>query len=484
MAKINQILDKYASIQQLYRELNAIIESSYDGLMITDQRGKIIIVNQALARICGLEAAYFEDKTAARLYEEGVLRSESLTLRALKEKRPVTGTQKLHNNKEVIVTSSPVYDDDCNVLRVVTNVRDITEISQLKEEARVSALLATRYQAELTNFTAEYLRQHKIIAVSPAMVEVLNLVVRAARTDVTVLLLGESGAGKEVLARMIHNISQRVHTGSFIKINCGAIPENLLESELFGYEPGSFTGASPKGKPGMFEIANHGTLLLDEIADLPLNLQVKLLRVLQEQEVYRIGATSSVKLDVRIIASTNRNIEAQMREGLFRRDLYYRLNVLPIEAPPLRERVEDILPLAEHFIQLYNEKYGMKRRLDPQAVTLLEEYDWPGNVRELQNVLERLLVVSDDPVIPAAQVRKELAKYRAKGKSPVSVHSLLPLKEAKNMLEKQLIELAFDSYPSVRKVAEVLGIDRSNVARKVAKYGIKTVVPGRRPARV
>jgi len=482
--KMDNIWDKFASVQQLYRELNAIIESSFDGLMITDSKGRIIRINQALARICGLDASHIEGKYANNLFKNGIILCESIAVKALKEKRTVTSMQKLNNNdKEVMVTGNPIFDEQGNVTRVVTNIRDITELNRLKEEVtelnrlkeevKVSKLLATRYQAEVTNFMAECLRKDKIIAESPGMVKTLNLVVKAARTDATVLILGESGVGKEVIARVIHNASQRLCTGGFIKINCGAIPENLLESELFGYEPGAFTGANPKGKPGMFEIANHGTLLLDEIGDLPLNLQVKLLRILQEQEVYRIGATRSNKFDVRIIASTNRNIEEQVQEGSFREDLFYRLNVLSIEVPPLRKRKEDILPLAKQFISLYNEKYGVERRIAPQAIPILEGYHWPGNVRELQNVLERLLVMSDEEVIPAAQVQNELTKNRAKYKSPVSVNELIPLKDAKEILEKQLISMAFECCPSARKVAEVLGIDHSNIIRKTAKYGIK-----------
>lgn len=471
--EIDSISDKFASVQQLCRELNAIIESSFDGLMITDHKGRIIRINQSLARICRLDASHIEGKYADKLFKNGIILCESIAVKALKEKRTVTGMQKLNNGKEVMVTGNPVFDDKGNVARVVTNIRDITELSQLQEEVKVSKLLATRYQAEITNFMAECLRKDKIIAESPGMVRALNLVVRAARTDATVLILGESGVGKEVIARVIHNTSQRLCTGGFIKINCGAIPENLLESELFGYEPGAFTGASPKGKPGMFEVADRGTLLLDEISELPLNLQVKLLRVLQEQEVYRIGATRSIKLDVRIIASTNRNIEEQVQKGSFREDLFYRLNVLPIEVPPLRERKEDILPLTKHFIYLYNEKYGVERRLAQQAIPILEEYHWPGNVRELQNVLERLLVMSDEEVIPAAQVQNELMKNKAKYKSPVSVNELIPIKDAKEILEKQLIAMAFDCCQSARKVAEVLGLDHSNIVRKAAKYGIR-----------
>ncbi len=470
---VEKISHQLASVQQLYREQEAIIESSFDGVMITDQEGRGIRINQALARLTGLEASNFEGKYINDLFENGIFLCESITVKALREKRTVTSVQKVFNGKEVLVTGNPIFDAEGKVSRVVTNVRDVTELSQLKEEVKVSKLLATRYQTELSQLMTEQLKKDKVIAESPVMVKTLKLVMRATRTDASVLILGESGVGKEVLARVIHSTSHRAGTGSFIQINCGAIPENLLESELFGYEPGAFTGASPKGKPGMFEIADRGTLLLDEIGDLPLNLQVKLLRVLQEQEVYRIGGTRPIKLDVRIIAATNCNIWERVREGAFREDLFYRLNVFPIEVPPLRERKEDILPLIMHFIQLYKEKYNVERRLDPQAIPIFEGYSWPGNVRELQNVLERLLVVSDEEVIPAGQVQVELMKLRTTFNSPVTVNDLLPLQDAKEMLEKQLITMAFNCCPSVRKAAEVLGLDHSNVVRKAAKYGIR-----------
>lgn len=319
------------------------------------------------------------------------------------------------------------------------------------------------------------LRRDNIIVQSPRMMKLFELAMRAARTDVTVLLLGETGVGKEVFARVIHNTSNRAETGNFIQINCGAIPENLLESELFGYEPGAFTGANRKGKPGIFETATHGTLLLDEIGDLPINLQVKLLRVLQDQEIYHIGSTSPIKINTRIIAATNRNLWDCVQEGSFREDLYYRLNVFPIEVPPLRERKEDILPLSMHFIRLYNEKYRVAKRLDPQAIPLLKAYSWPGNVRELQNVLERLMVITDEEIIEASQVQLQLANTEPKFNSPVTVNKLIPIHEARDILEKELINMALDYYPSFRKAAEALGIDHSNIVRKAAKYCIKKI---------
>lgn len=470
---LENISNQLTSVQQLNRELDAIINSSYDGVMITDSQGRGIRINRAMERITGLDSSHFEGKYIADLFKNGIFLCESITVKALREKRTVTSIQKMNSGKHLLVTGNPVIDPDGKVVRVVTNVRDVTELNQLKEEVEESKLLATRYQTELSQLILERLKKEKIIVESLGMRKLFNLAVRAARTDATVLILGESGVGKDVLARVIHNTSNRANTGSFIEINCGAIPENLLESELFGYEPGAFTGASPKGKPGMFEIANHGTLLLDEIGDLPLNLQVKLLRVLQGQEVYRIGGTKPTKLDVRIIAATNRNVWERVKEGTFREDLYYRLNVFPIEVPPLRERKEDILPLALHFIQQYNEKYGLEKRLDPKAIPVMEEYTWPGNIRELQNVLERLLVITDEELIHVSRVQGQLTKSGTGVGSPITVNELVPIPEAKEMLEKELIRMAFDRCPSIRKAAKVLGLGHSNVLNKAARYGIK-----------
>lgn len=474
IAEIENISSKLASVRQLNLELDAIIESSYDGVMITDQEGKGIRINQSLARLTGLDATNFEGKFIDDLFEKGIFQYSSITIRALQEGQTITGIQKVSTTgKEVLVTGNPIFNTEGKVHRVVTNVRDVSELHKVREELRETELLANRYHTELSQLTLERLKKDKIIVQNPGMIKLFDLAVRAARTDVTVLLLGESGVGKEVFSRVIHNTSSRYFTGSFIQINCGAIPENLLESELFGYEPGSFTGANLKGKPGIFEIATHGTLLLDEIGDLPKNLQVKLLRVLQEQEVYRLGSTSPIKLDARIIAATNLNIWERVKEGTFREDLFYRLNVLPIDVPPLRERREDIVPLCLHFIQLYNEKYGITKRLDPKAIPILESYSWPGNVRELQNVLERLMVVTDEELIQAEQVEIQLTKFKTKSNSPITVNQLIPIHEARDILEKELINMALDSYPSIRKAAEVLGLDHSNIVRKVAKYGIK-----------
>ncbi|WP_165876411.1 sigma-54 interaction domain-containing protein, partial [Heliophilum fasciatum] len=296
---------------------------------------------------------------------------------------------------------------------------------------------------------------------------VLELILRVAKVDSTVLLLGESGVGKEGLAKLLHTQSGRAQ-GPFIKVNCGAIPEPLLESELFGYESGAFTGAKKEGKMGMFELAHNGTLFLDEIGDLPINLQVKLLRVLQEREIVRVGGTKPRAINVRILAATHRDLGAMAQEGRFREDLFFRLNVVPIAIPPLRQRRSDIIPLLYHFRDKFSKKYGIIRDFTPEVVDAFFSFDWPGNVRELENMVERLMVVSPGELIDSSQLPPNF-QVRLPEKSGLVVRSLMPLKEAVAELERQLITKAMEEYGSTYKAAEVLGVNQSTVARRVAR---------------
>jgi transcriptional regulator with PAS, ATPase and Fis domain len=282
-----------------------------------------------------------------------------------------------------------------------------------------------------------------------------------------VLILGESGVGKEMVANLIHETSDRKNS-PFIKVNCGAIPENLLESELFGYEGGAFTGAKKEGKMGLFELANKGTLFLDEIAEMPLALQVKLLRVLQEREVMRVGGVKPVAVNVRIIAATNRNLHEDVQKGNFREDLYYRLNVIPLSILPLRERREDILPLASYFIEQFNQKYLTKKTLSAETAEAFELYNWPGNVRELQNIVERLIVMSDGDEIQHLHLPEEITNLSS-NRDKVQVLDILPLKECMEMAEKQLLRLAKQKYSSTVKIADALQVNQSTISRKLQK---------------
>jgi len=304
------------------------------------------------------------------------------------------------------------------------------------------------------------------------MHQIFELTLKVAKVDSNVLITGESGVGKEIIAKIIHKASPRAQK-SFLQINCGAIPENLLESELFGYEGGAFTGARRKGKMGYFELSDGGALLLDEIGELPFNLQVTLLRALQEREVLRVGGTTPYKFDVRIIAATNRNLEEMVSKSLFRADLFYRLNVVPICIPPLRERKEDIIPLVIHFLEKFNSKFKTNKRFEPEVLRAFERYDWPGNVREMENVIERLVIIVDDEIIDINHLPFIDNNQEIQGVN-IEVLSPIPLQEASDILEKKLIIKALQLYGSTRKAAKALGVSHPTVIRKAQKLNIKT----------
>ena len=314
----------------------------------------------------------------------------------------------------------------------------------------------------------------EIIGRSPAIKRVFRLIEKVAPTESTVLILGESGTGKELVARAIHQKSRR-KDGPFIPVNCGAIPEELLESELFGYEKGAFTGAN-RSKPGRFELAHGGTIFLDEIAEMSPKLQVKLLRILQEKTIERLGSERSIPVNIRIIAATNRHLEKEVAEGRFREDLYFRLNVIPIKLPPLRERREDIPLLAEHFLQKFCEREEVPvKRLSEEALECLLSYSWPGNVRELENLMERLVILTEDEIIK----REDLPEYLCKPPA-VRINLLedfppegLDLQETLKEMEKSLILKALEASGGVKsKAAQLLRLNRTTLIEKMKRLGL------------
>ncbi|SFG37816.1 PAS domain S-box-containing protein [Desulfotomaculum arcticum] len=477
-AKLNDILNSLHnadSNKQLTDELNAIIEYSFDGIYVTDGQGNTLRVNKAHERTTGIKAGEVIGKNMARLVREGYY-DQSVTLLVLEKKEPMTIIQEIRKTgKIVLVTGTPIFDENGEVFRVVTNVRDITELNQLKQQLEEAQLLTRHYETQLNRYKIKYGAEHQLIFKSNQMEAVVDLVMRLAQVDTTVLIQGESGVGKELVAELIHRHSHR-KDGPFIRINCGAIPEELMESELFGYESGAFTGAKKGGKPGHFEIARNGTIFLDEIGDMPLNLQVKLLRVLQSREIMRVGGIKAVKIDVRIIAATNRNLEKMVQEEKFREDLYYRLNVVPVNVPPLRKRKEDLPPLVAHFMEKYNQRYDMNKRISPRVMELFMHYDWPGNVRELQNLLERVIVITPGEMITAKSLPINLQEPAAGTMRPKIAGGdvLVPLNEAVENLERELITRAFAEFGTTRRVARALGISQPSVVRKAAKYCIKS----------
>lgn len=468
ISDFEKVSNQLETVQELAAELNGIFDHSYDGIYVTDGKGKTLRVNKAYQRITGLSLEQLVGENMKDIVNQGLI-SESITFKILKEKKALTIKQTISTGKDILVTGVPIVNNQGDIVRVVTNVRDMTELNNLHKKLDQSLKLKAHFEKELSQLKRKYEGNHRIIAQSKLMQNVLELAYRLAKVDVTVLITGESGVGKELIAQLIHDNSPRAgRKGTLIKINCGAIPVDLLESELFGYEEGAFSGAKKGGKAGLFEIADEGTLFLDEVADLPMSLQVKLLRVLQEGEFTRLGGTKPIKVNVRIISATNKDLEKMVQQNQYRKDLYYRLNVVPVNIPPLKDRKEDILALIAAYLNLFNKKYGMGKSIAPRAMDLLLEYDWPGNVRELINTLERLMVTINEDVISVEDLPSFMTGINASHKYLRTAS----LKDAVAELERTLIVDALKKYKTTRKAAEYLGISQSALVKKANKYEV------------
>lgn len=451
-------------VKGLMYELEAIINSSYDGMFITDAEGNVLRVNKAYERIAGIKAAEILGKDMRQLVEAQYY-NQSVTLLVMEKGESITINQTVKNDRKILVTGNPVFDAEGNLFRVVTNVRDITELSQLQEQLSKTKEQTLKYETELSHLRSMQLKAQEIIFRSNSMTQAIATATKIAEVDSTVLITGESGTGKELIAKLIHKRGKGI-TKPFIKINCAALPEHLLESELFGYETGAFTGAKKEGKPGLFELAHNGTLFLDEVGDMPLILQAKLLRAIQDKEFMRVGGTKSIKVNVRIIAATHRNLADMAKEGSFRTDLYYRLVVVPIHLPPLRDRKEDIPLLIIHFLEKFNKRFGYNKTIRPEVIDKLADYSWPGNVRELENIIERMMVTATveelnfDCLPESLKTKSFLPKRGTK------------LKTAVEQVEAFLLSETYKEYQSWQKVAEALDIDRATVYRKAKHYGL------------
>ena len=376
-------------------DFREVCQNFYDGIHISDGEGRVLFVNQAYTRITGIYPEEVVGRRVQDIEEEGILYEGSVTGRVIQERQRVSSVATIFKkvNQAMLVTGTPVFDEEGALRLVVCNTRDVSDLKRMERELQSVKEESQRAHNELAYLRGLQAEGQALFYRSAAMKGTMELVSTVAGTDVTVLITGESGTGKELIANEIYQHSTRKGR-PFIKVNCAAIPEELLESELFGYESGAFTGAKQTGKTGMFELANTGVILLDEIGELSLPLQTKLLRVIQERELIRLGGTKPVKLDLRVIAATNKNLREEVRSGRFREDLYYRLNVVPIELRPLRERKEDIPLLVQKFCEVFQKKYSKSVTISQEGVSLLMEYHWPGNIRELENLMERLGVTS------------------------------------------------------------------------------------------
>jgi len=451
------------TVKEIIDNLDAIIELVDDGIVVADAKGMILRANNAYQRMTGITEKEFVGKNVRELIKQGYM-NISVTEMVLGRKARVNVID-IRNGKELLMTGTPRFDENGEVVRVVTVIRDVTELNALKSKLEETEQAKDKYLNELKHFRSQE-SFRKLITKNPEMQRKVELAHHVARVDSTVLILGESGVGKELIAELIHRASQRSQK-AFIKINCGAIPANLLESEFFGYDPGSFTGALKEGKVGLFELADGGTLFLDEVGELPLDLQVKVLRAIQDKAITRIGGKRPISLDVRIVAATNRDLEEMIRQKTFREDLYYRLNVVPITVPPLRTRKEDILPMVAEFLARINNRYGYQKWIHPDVMEMFWEYDWPGNIRELENTIERMVVTCRDDCI-TLDAFSEIAffSFNSSGTNVTSLKARLEKEE------RQLIEEAYKVSGSTRKAALMLGISQSALVKKMKKYRI------------
>lgn len=464
-----QVVEELKNANKLTRKLDTVLDSSYDGIYITDGSAITMRVNKAYERITGIKPETILGKSITVLVDQGII-SQACTMLVLENKEVTTIQQTLASGKVILVTGTPIFDEKGKIEMVVNNVRDITELLQLREALKEKEKAVDLYNSELERLRKRIIHKSEMPSRNLEMRKLMESAIRVARHDTTILITGETGVGKEVMASFIHKNSDRKKK-KLVKVNCSAIPENLIESELFGYEKGAFTGANVNGKIGLFEEANEGTLFLDEIGELPINLQSKLLRVLQEHEIQRVGGVEPIKIDVRIIAATNRDLQSMADQGLFRKDLFYRLNIIPINIPALRDRKEDLVPLINDFLEKLNVLHGEEKKISKDAYACMERYDWPGNVREVSNVIERIFVMTEGEWIKESDLPIELRSFK-KGSEhdfSIGVDGIL-LKDAVATLELEMILKSFAKYGNVRDAAKSLGIDASTFVRKRMKY--------------
>ncbi|MDO5689792.1 MAG: sigma 54-interacting transcriptional regulator [Tissierellia bacterium] len=439
-----------------------ILNTLDDGVFITNADGYILFVNKAYERISDLDRDDLLGYNLEYLINLHVFK-DGACIRALINGEKCSIIERFHD-RECLVTGNLLKDDAGKVVLVIATIRYLDELQRLKNELEISKVLTLTYYEELQKLKKnEAAQQNVIYGNSDNMKAIFQQIQAIREVDATILITGETGVGKEIIAQEIHKESKRCK-GPYIKLNCSSIPENLIESELFGYAKGAFTGANQQGKLGLFEMANGGTLLLDEIGELSLSAQSKLLRVLQERKVLPVGGTSYRDIDVRLVAATNRDLKKMVEKGSFRHDLYYRLNVVPIRVPPLRERKEDIPLFINFFLEQLNRKYNKNKILSDRIERHLENYCYPGNVRELRNIIERIVLMPDDASLEGLLFELTLETIDDDGNNGYC------LQDAVDRLEAHFIKNALTNCKNTREAAKKIGISQATLVRKVKKH--------------
>ena len=455
--------------------IEQLCDTFRDAICVTDREGIVTLVNKRHAELTGIAREKMMGSSIQDMVQNGIF-DVVLNPRIVETGQKVSSVQNLYNGRTLLLDGHPVKDATGKVAYVVTVIRDITALTELREEITAQRELLETFQ----NLSSEGAsgNQYPRVVQSPVMQRLYAEASAIAETDATVLLLGETGVGKDVVARHIHRNSLRADA-PFIKVDCGSIPENLIETELFGYVPGSFSGASKHGKAGLVEAASSGTLFLDEIGELPMTMQSRLLRVLQDWEVLRVGATVPKKVDVRVVAATNKELEREVAKGTFRSDLYYRLKVAVLNIPPLRSRRVDILPLAQSFLTFYGKKYRKAVNLSEEAKQVLQNHTWPGNVRELENLVQGLVVTCKHGLVGVrdlAGIRPLPACESSEGQYALPSIEGRSLKSIMKEVETAVIEKGMQRYGSISELSRQFQMDRSTIFRKVKE--IEAIKPG------
>ncbi|WP_217909594.1 sigma 54-interacting transcriptional regulator [Desulfosediminicola flagellatus] len=469
--ELEKVARQMSFFQHLTRELEAIIDSSSDGLFVCDAKANVIRVNPASERIHRTPAKELIGKNMVDLINEGFI-NKSAALQAIHQRETVSLLQE-KDNRKLISIGTPVFDDNDSLISVVVSERDITEIDTLHRELEEQELLTDQLQSQLFELQLADLKTHKIIARSSSMIRVLEKAMKVSPVNSTVLITGESGVGKGLITNLIHKNSTRSKK-PLIRINCGAIPESLIESELFGYEEGAFTGAKRGGKPGSLELADGGSLFLDEIGELPLASQVKLLRFLENGRLTRVGGSKVINTDARILVATHRNLQDMVAKGTFRQDLYYRLSVIPLHVPALRDRKDCILPLVRYYFDYFADITNTHKRVSRAAIDALLSYSYPGNVRELMNICEHAIVLSDTEIIDRMDLPKGV---RSNSSDPSVLEAGWPrgqsLKQILENVERNVILQTLKTHKKQAAVADVLGVSQPTIARRMKKFNIE-----------
>jgi PAS domain S-box-containing protein len=472
MQQFENSAQRLESYQQLSNQFESVFSSSSDGLTIIDGQGIFIRMNKAAQKLNGWKEKEIIGKHVTEMVKKG-MQDKSITMEVLRTKRRVSLLIYVNaTQKHLLVTGTPVFDENNDISMIVVNERDLTQLNAMQQRLDQTMLVANRYKDELTELSMIELKQQEIIAKSKEMRQILMMALKLATLKASnILILGESGAGKGILAKFIHQNSKRKKE-PFIQINCAALPENLLEAELFGYEKGAFTGAREEGKAGLFELAQGGTLFLDEIGDMPLKIQAKLLKYLDDNTIMRLGGLKLITINCTIIAATNQNLKNLVENKIFREDFFFRLNTFTINVPPLRERFDDIFELSSYFLMKFNKEYGFTKRISFKGMDALQSYSFPGNVRELMSVVKKAVVMSEEQALDEmiAMILRE--SYAPLTTTLQSSQPHKNLQDALKEFEKEVLKNAILKCQTTYDLADYLSISQTSAFRKLKKHGL------------